>query len=89
MIGSLAGRILAEFATGKTAEVAKRIQQEMDAFLKMLDAKLEAVFQAIEADFDRLGKITIAAFALDRNREASIRPRWFPTAWQHEAARMW
>lgn len=68
VIGSLAGRILAEFATGKTAEVAKRIRQEMDAFLKTLDEKLQYVFQTIDAEFDRLGKLTVAAFDLDRNR---------------------
>lgn len=68
VIGSLAGRILAEFATGKTAEVAQRIRQEMDAFLKTLDEKLQYVFQTIDAEFDRLGKLTVAAFDLDRNR---------------------
>lgn len=68
VIGSLAGRILAEFATGKTAEVAQRIRQEMDSFLKTLDEKLQYVFQTIDAEFDRLGKLTVAAFDLDRNR---------------------
>lgn len=68
VIGSLAGRILAEFATGKTAEVAQRIRQEMDAFLKTLDEKLQYVFQTIDAEFDRLGKLTVAAFDLERNR---------------------
>jgi hypothetical protein len=68
VIGSLAGRILAEFATGKTAEVAQRIRQEMNAFLKTLDEKLQYVFQTIDVEFDRLGKLTVAAFDLDRNR---------------------
>lgn len=68
VIGSLAGRILAEFATGKTAEVAQRIRQEMNAFLKTLDEKLQYVFQTIDAEFDRLGKLTVAAFDLERNR---------------------
>ncbi|MFB1487701.1 MULTISPECIES: hypothetical protein [unclassified Thiocapsa] len=68
VIGSLAGRILAEFVTGKTAEVAERIRQDMDAFLKTLDAKLQYVFQAIDAEFDRLGQLSVAAFDLDRNR---------------------
>lgn len=68
VIGSLAGRILAEFATEKTAEVAKRIRQEMDNFLEMLDEKLQYVFQTINAEFDRLGNLTAAAFDLDRNR---------------------
>jgi hypothetical protein len=68
VIGSLAGRILAEFATGKTAKVAKRIRQEMDNFLEMLDEKLQYVFQTINAEFDRLGNLTAAAFDLDRNR---------------------
>lgn len=69
VIGSLAGRMLAELATGKTTEVARRIRQEMDAFLKTLDEKLQHVFQVIDAEFDRLGKLTVAAFDLERNRD--------------------
>ncbi len=68
VIGSLAGRLVAEFATGKTADVARRIREDMDRFTKTLDGKLQAVIKAIDAEFDRLGKLTEAAFDLERNR---------------------
>lgn len=67
VIGSLAGRMLAEFATGKTAAVAARIQREMQDFLKGLDEQLQQVLRTIDAAFERLGALTEAAFDLNRN----------------------
>ncbi|MBV5309021.1 hypothetical protein [Chromatium okenii] len=67
VIGSLAGRILAEVATGKSTEIAKRLQRDMDVFLKALDEKLQHVFRVIESEFDRLGQLTVAAFDLANN----------------------
>jgi hypothetical protein len=68
VIGSLAGRLVAEFATGKTEEVARRVREDMERFVQALDGKLRAVIQSIDAEFDRLGALTEAAFDIERNK---------------------
>lgn len=69
VIGSLAGRILAEFSIGRSAEVARRLKKEMDDFLKMLDKKLQEIIRKIDYEFDQLGAMTVAAFDLNLNRQ--------------------
>lgn len=68
VIGSLAGRMIAEFATGKAEEVARRMREDMDRFLKTLDGKLRALIQSIDAEFDRLGAMAEVAFDIERNK---------------------
>jgi hypothetical protein len=67
VIGSLAGRMLAELATDASEAVARRMQEEMDAFQRTLDARSIAVLQAIDGELDRLGQLTEAAFDPERN----------------------
>lgn len=69
VIGSLAGKILAEFATGKGKEVAERIRQDMADYIIKIDAHYQAIIRAIDSEFDRLGKLTEAAFDLKRNTD--------------------
>lgn len=68
VIGSLAGKILAEFLTGKSSKLLKQVKAEMDAFLAMLDAAAQKVVAAINAEYDRLGKLTEAAFDFKLNQ---------------------
>lgn len=62
VIGSMAGKLVAEFATGQNDKVAQRLQDDMDAFKGKLDGKLEEVLATITVEFDRLSKLTDAAF---------------------------
>lgn len=68
VLGSIAGRLIAEFATGKTEEVANRIRENMNSFTSRLDEVLRSVIESINAEFDRLGSITETAFDIERNR---------------------
>lgn len=68
VIGSLAGKILAEFLTGKSSKLLKQMKAEMDAFFATLDAAAQKVITAIDAEYDRLGKLTEAAFDFKRNQ---------------------
>jgi hypothetical protein len=67
VIGSLAGKILADFATGKIAGVAERIQKDMDDFMVTLDDAYQKIIRQINTEFDRLGDLTEAAFDIDNN----------------------
>ncbi|MGB1258203.1 MAG: hypothetical protein ACPG51_20185 [Thiolinea sp.] len=67
VLGSLAGKMVAEFLTGKDSELAQSMKAEMNAFLAKLDAAQRKVVAAINAEYDRLGKLTVAAFDFSRN----------------------
>ncbi|MEN9373442.1 MAG: hypothetical protein RIR79_994 [Pseudomonadota bacterium] len=69
VIGSLAGKILAEFATGKGKEIAKRIRKEMADYISIIDANYKSIIRAIDIEFSRLGKLTEAAFDLKYNMD--------------------
>lgn len=69
VIGSLAGKLLTEIATGKSADIAKRMRKEMDEFLAKVDAEYQAIIKKIDAEFERLGKLTETAFNVQRNIE--------------------
>lgn len=62
VIGSLAGKMVAEFTTGQNDKVAQRLHDDMVAFRSKLDGKLKEVLATITAEFDRLNKLTEAAF---------------------------
>jgi hypothetical protein len=62
VIGSLAGKMVAEFTTGKNDEVAQRLRDDMQAFKAKLDGKLQVVLETITAEFDSLNNVTVAAF---------------------------
>ncbi|MFT8644789.1 hypothetical protein [Gluconacetobacter sp.] len=62
VIGSLAGKMVAEFTTGQNAKVTQRLMDDMAAFESKLDDKLKMVLATITAEFDRLNKLTDAAF---------------------------
>ncbi|GAB3447164.1 hypothetical protein [Insolitispirillum peregrinum] len=62
VIGSLAGKMVAEFTTGQNNKIAQRLQDDMVAFRSKLDGKLKEILATIMAEFDRLNKLSEAAF---------------------------
>lgn len=68
VIGSVAGKMLSEFLTGEESKLAAQMKAEMDAFLAKLDMVHQKLVAAINAEYERLGKMTEAAFDFDRNK---------------------
>lgn len=64
VISSFVGKI---FAIGKGEEIAKRMRQDMKDFMSKIDTAYQEVIRRINAEFDRLGKLTEAAFDFERN----------------------
>lgn len=73
VIGSLAGKMVAEFTTGQNEKVAQRLRDDMEAFKAKLDGKLKEVLETITAEFDRLNNLTVAAF--DFRLNSNLRAR--------------
>jgi len=69
VIGSVAGRMLAEFITGKSEDIAKRMRKDMDDFMLKVDANYQSIIRSIDKEIDRLGKLTEAAFDLKCNEK--------------------
>jgi len=69
VIGSLAGKLLAEFAIGKGQDIAQRMRKDMTDYMSKIDVSYQAIIKAIDREFDRLGKLTEAAFDLKRNTD--------------------
>lgn len=67
VIGSIAGKMLAEFATGKTEAVAEQVRAHMREFTQKLDERTKQVIAFIDAEFEKLGKLTDAAFDMVLN----------------------
>ena len=67
VIGSVAGKLLAELVSSQSTEIARRVQEDMDAFLTKVDAMLAEVLISIRNEFDRIGSLTEAAFDLHCN----------------------
>lgn len=67
VIGSVAGKLLAELVSSQITEVARKIQEGMEAFLGKVDAMHAEVLTSIRNEFDRIGSLTEAAFDLERN----------------------
>jgi hypothetical protein len=67
VIGSLAGKILAEFAIGKVQYVSKKIREDMAFYMNQINSSYQTIIRAIDYEFDRLGKLTEAAFDLQSN----------------------
>jgi hypothetical protein len=62
VIGSLAGKMVAEFTTGQNEKVAQRLRDDMESFKAKLDATLRMALESITAELDHLSKLTDAAF---------------------------
>lgn len=73
VIGSLAGKMMAEFTTGQNEKIAQRLRDDIEAFKAKLDGKLKEVLATITAEFDRLNNFTVAAF--DFRLNSNLRDR--------------
>jgi hypothetical protein len=69
VIGSLAGKILAEFAIGKGKDIAEQMRKDMTDYMRKINENYQAIIRAIDREFERLGKLTEAAFDLKRNTD--------------------
>lgn len=84
VIGSLAGKMVAEFTTGENEKVAQRLRDDMEAFQAKLDSKLREAFDSITAEFDRLNELTVTAFDFGLN--SSLLDRSVGLAMAHRVA---
>lgn len=75
VIGSVAGKVLSSCLGNKVRAARAKIENRMNAALERLDDALRKKVASIEAKFDRLGTLTMAAFDHSHNAkllEASI-----------------
>ena len=68
VIGSIAGKMLAQFSSNQVLGVQKKLQQDMSIFLSKVDAAYADVVRRIDAEFERLGELTIICFDLENNK---------------------
>lgn len=67
VIGSLAGKFLAEFVLIRSKDMAQRIQQKMKDFLVTLDTVEKKLVAKINAEYDRLEGLAKIAFDFEYN----------------------
>jgi hypothetical protein len=67
VLGSIAGKFLSNFIGRKAREVTDRLAERMNRIVAALDEEVRKVFAFLEAEFDRLGELTTAAFDLSNN----------------------
>lgn len=75
VVGSIAGRFLAEAVTNTSDAVAQRLEEDMEVFMGRIEEKHQAILQQIHAEFDALGNLMDLAFQIELNyglREHSI-----------------
>lgn len=69
VVGSVAGKMVAEFLKGQSAHVQAAMDARMNEYLATVDRQCQAVVQDILDAFDRLGELMTAAFDIERNTE--------------------
>lgn len=69
IIGSISGKMMVQLAQGLSAKQAQQLQEEIDKFIATLDDTYRQVIDEINAEFEKLGPLTTAAFDFDRNYE--------------------
>lgn len=67
VLGSIAGKVLSSYLGNKVRNVRTKIAGRMNAALQHLDEALKQKIAAIEEKFDRLGRLTAAAFDFSLN----------------------
>lgn len=67
LIGSLAGRIIAETATGKVKNEAEKLLRETDDFLDKVSEVNKKIYKEINDKFSALSSLTEAAFDVNNN----------------------
>jgi len=72
IIGSISGKMMLQLAHGLDAKYMESLRIEMDNFLASLDQTYQRVVDEINAEFDKLGKLTEAAFDFDLNYQLAL-----------------
>ena len=72
IIGSISGKMMLQLAQGLDAKHTESLKAEMDGFLASLDKTYQRVVDEINAEFDKLGKLTDAAFDFDLNYQLAL-----------------
>lgn len=72
IIGSISGKMMLQLAQGLDAKDMAALKAEMDSFLASLDKTYQRVVDEINAEFDKLGKLTDAAFDFDLNYHLAL-----------------
>lgn len=72
IIGSISGKMMLQLAQGLDAKHMESLRAEMDSFLASLDRTYQRVVDEINAEFDKLGKLTDAAFDFDLNYQLAL-----------------
>jgi len=72
IIGSISGKMMLQLAQGLDAKHTESLKAEMDSFLASLDKTYQRVVDEINAEFDKLGKLTDAAFDFDLNYQLAL-----------------
>jgi len=67
VVGSVAGKMLAEFLKGQSAHIQAEMDARMKEYLGKLDHQCQVVLEEIMGEFDRLGDLMTAAFDVERN----------------------
>jgi len=69
VLGSFAGKFIASTLGKKAREVTDRMAERMDRIISALDAEVRKALRKLEAEFNRLGDLTKAAFDLSVNTQ--------------------
>lgn len=72
IIGSLSGKMMLQLAQGLDTKHAAALKAEMDCFLTSLDKTYQRVVDEINSEFDKLGKLTDAAFDFALNYQLAL-----------------
>lgn len=67
VLGSIAGKFMAAALGKKAREITDKLAQRMGLMLSALDEEVRKVVEALDAAFERLGDLTVAAFDLSVN----------------------
>ncbi|NYT66799.1 hypothetical protein H0A58_12590 [Alcaligenaceae bacterium] len=72
IIGSISGKMMLQLAQGLDAKHISALKAEMDRFLASLDKTYQRVVDEINAEFDKLGKLTDSAFDFNLNYQLAL-----------------
>jgi hypothetical protein len=68
VIGSISGKMMLQLAHGLDAKHVAALKEEIERFNASLDATYQRVIAEINAEFDKLGRLTEAAFDFELNQ---------------------
>jgi hypothetical protein len=71
VIGSIAGKMLIEY-TGSSQAIKKAMDEKLDKFTAKLDQASQQALAKINAEFDKLGELTKAAFNFENNLRGAV-----------------